>query len=56
MQKPAVDNVLPQEFKLEIPEIKKSLPLAESTKNCRNSKERDKPARLVHGTRLDSAS
>ena len=27
MQKPAVDNVLPQEFKLEIPEIKKSLPL-----------------------------
>ena len=27
MQKPAVDNVLPQEFKLEIPGIKKSLPL-----------------------------
>ena len=27
MQKPAVDNVLPQEFKLEIPEITKSLPL-----------------------------
>ena len=27
MQKPAVDNVRPQEFKLENPEIKKSLPL-----------------------------
>ena len=27
MQKPAIDNVLPQELKLEIPEIKKSLPL-----------------------------
>jgi hypothetical protein len=27
MQKPAIDNILPQEFEIEIPEIKKSLPL-----------------------------
>ena len=27
MQKPAIEKVLPQDFKIEIPEVKKSLPL-----------------------------
>ena len=27
MHKPAVDNILPQEFRIALPEIKKSLPL-----------------------------
>ena len=45
MQKPAIEKVLPQDFKIEIPEVKKSLPLRRIDEELSNSKEHVKPAR-----------
>ena len=55
MQKPAVDNVLPQEFKLEIPEIKESAASPSRRRTVGIRKSATSQQDLVHGTRLDSS-
>ena len=45
MHKPAVNPILPQEFKIEIPEIKKSLPLRridEELSECERARQASK--------------
>ena len=53
MQKPAIEKVLPQDFKIEIPEVKKSLPLRRIDEELSEFERARRQQDVVHGTRLD---